>query len=441
MGVPSLTSVEMRFLCSPVPWRLFSYGLGVDGVTIGAMALVLESARVANRGRLLAALASTDRVCTDVLRAKLLELDAAFQRRCGFSLFTSENRSTNTLTTQFGSRIILLAHNKRQRLSNYTFAAAWVHGFDEDPQPHTEIQALADLIQGGTSRIWFTERPQGSVGVHGLFRDRLAAAGPVARRYAAFRAPSWTSPKVTAEDLLLWRQTMSPLEWDLQVCVNLAAGDRKVFPEFSKARHGTDWHPPGGGDRCPWVMGVDWGTTHAHVICAWVRTMEDNSTQMVVFGETHLMECTDDDVIRACSRFIAEVGYFPRMAYLDGAPNAKDANRAFLREFGTRVKVKYMRVADKLIWPGIKVMRAALCPPPGKHPRLLIHDRLHDTERWTHGIVAALQDSNRSQGRDGVTIDKVAENNRLEHALDSCRYICVGVLGKHAGEIYSVSAV
>jgi hypothetical protein len=436
-GIAPLTTPEMRFLCLPHQFRLYSAGEGVSSGALGAFALLLEAARPENRGTALCAMAETDQACTDTLKPRFEALDLAFAKRYGFNLLRTWNGSMAQWTTVFGSRIMLRPWGKADKLHSYEFSAMWIDGMDARfAKSYAEIEALCAKASVGTRRVIFTDRPAGQTGVHGWFARQMSAGVDVARQYGLVRAPSWTSRAVKVDDLLRWRSTLSDMDWELKVCTNLVASGKRAFPEFSRARHGTKLRPAE-GETVPWVLGVDWGTTHAHVMAAWLRGEE---RQIIIMREIHLTECSDEDVINACARLVVDFGYWPSCAYVDGAPNAKDANRKFRAKFGTAFPTREMRT-EKVIWPGVKVVRSCLAPPAGRAPRLLIADDLLDAERWPYGVCAALECSNRRVSRDGVVLDELAENHRIEHALDVLRYICVGVIGLRVDHVYSHSAV
>lgn len=437
VGLRAPTDPQLRFLLHPALNRLLVGGFGAGKTTIAAYALLLEAAHPANHGRVVAALHTTDEQSAKVHRPLFESMNQAFADRHGFSFILREDKGLNTYQTIWGTQIQRIGYRRNvKRTSGQQFAAMWVDEIDREILPPADLlELLGRCRAGGTQRTIWTTNPNGDDGVVRMFLRALEGPDPKAReQYATFRAPSWTNPSVTLEELRRLRLHSSDLLWESLVCGNIERATKAVLPDFSRARHIESHWWPEEPSKQPFVIAIDWGQTHAHVTAAFLRGPAEE--QMVVFEERHLMDCTDEDVIQAAVKICAFVGAWPKIIFADGAPNAKEANGKLVAHIGTACQIKFMRGGDKAIVPGIRLIRSALRPPPGADPALLLHERICGASPDPHGTLAAVEGSNRKQNKDGDLLDDVAENRRLEHALDCLRYLCAGVWGLRGHRIY-----
>ncbi len=416
---------QRQFLRSTTRYSLFLGGRGTGkSHGLGFKAFILAFLNPGCPGILLS---RSYNELHSVLLPYFFEACRLFKDATGIDVIAHHNRSLQILTLINGAKVYLRSWDRVDRVRSYT--VGWIC-LDEieygSARPMYAFQTIGATLRHPLAQLpqfCMATTPNGLTGVTAHFVSRQRdeqREDPDRRRYHATRATVYDNPYVDDEFREGLRLSMTERDWRQEGLGEILGPKAQVFVEYDEARHIVPWS---WDRRLPYMLLVDWGTSHAYWAMVQIRPSTNGyGYQWVVAREHKLEDVGPMDVRRSIDRAVAEIGRSPAFCASDRAVKVQ---RAWLTgRFGSESIVQTCETkSEQDIRRGLTMLRFMLDPPEDDEPLLVfsneLPNHLHIAGR---GILGAMVNLRYKRDGEGNLTNIVHKDNINDHPVDAIRY-------------------
>lgn len=346
----------------------------------------------------------------------------------GFNLVRSWSQADQAWTLINGARILLRPYGRRASLKLVNgYNAAWA-GLDEVEYAQVPAQEVVQSVffalrapEASLRCMAVVSSPNGMRGFPKLFHDAQADGSP---RHYVVTATVYDNPYIDDDFIAALRAGSSTRQWKQEGLGQILLPSDTVFGgEYSEAQHVVPWTWRRG---LPYVVGIDWGTTHAYFMFAQVLP---DGTWVVAYEETH--EETSrlkfrEAIVKAVKLMRQRYGSTPYMFAADRA--VKSENLWLGNLFGPVARGGIVRMdtrQEQDIARGLAIISSMLDPLEGA-PKVLFSSQLPTRGPGFAGLRYSMTHYRWQRHADGTLTDRPWKDDITDHPIDALRYAIVG---------------
>ena len=261
--------------------------------------------------------------------------------------------------------------------------------------------------------------PNGMVGITKRFRD---AQDKGDTRWHVTRCSSWDNPHLARDTIEDWRATMSKSAYLQEIMAFALKPSSVVFAQYTAATHRVEWDWRLAPQGTQWVVGVDWGISHAAALI--IQVTPDG--RWYVIDELIAEPQSYQEYRKALAPWVQAYTGKQGPALFAGDRAVPVEQRWAINQWGARAIVLAAESKrDQSIRDGVAMIQGMLDPEVGD-PRLFVSTSLTRTVvGHTAGLLTALEQYRFRISSDGVQTDYPLKDDVHDHVLDALRYAVV----------------